>query len=66
MVTMIHCETPSGTLNPLGAIGQLCQKHGIQILLFVLTPQVPCSMSILLRVYLELKWMYQVATLILD
>lgn len=28
MVTMIHCETPSGTLNPLGAIGQLCQKHG--------------------------------------
>ena len=23
LVTMVHCETPSGTLNPVGAVGQL-------------------------------------------
>ncbi|NHJ40343.1 MAG: alanine--glyoxylate aminotransferase family protein [Asgard group archaeon] len=25
-ITVIHCETPSGTLNPLKDIGKLCQK----------------------------------------
>jgi len=25
-ITVIHCETPSGTLNPLGEIGKICKK----------------------------------------
>lgn len=25
-ITVIHCETPSGTLNPLKEIGRICQK----------------------------------------
>jgi aspartate aminotransferase-like enzyme len=31
MVTMIHCETPSGTLNPVGEVGQLVAKHGVPL-----------------------------------
>jgi aspartate aminotransferase-like enzyme len=26
LVTMVHCETPSGTLNPLGEIGKICHE----------------------------------------
>lgn len=26
LVTAVHCETPSGTLNPLEALGQICQE----------------------------------------
>jgi len=29
MLTMIHCETPCGTLNSLKEIGELCNKYGI-------------------------------------
>ncbi len=28
MVTAVHCETPSGTLNPVAEIGQLIARHG--------------------------------------
>ena len=31
MVTMIHCETPSGTLNPVGAVGELVAEHGVPL-----------------------------------
>ncbi|MHB1006858.1 MAG: pyridoxal-phosphate-dependent aminotransferase family protein [Chloroflexota bacterium] len=31
MVTMVHCETPSGTLNPVGAVGDLVAKHGVPL-----------------------------------
>lgn len=34
MITVVHCETPSGTLNPLGEIGRL--KHDLKVpLLYV-------------------------------
>ena len=34
MITVVHCETPSGTLNPLAALGNL--KHGYDVpLLYV-------------------------------
>lgn len=26
LVTAVHCETPSGTLNPLGEIGEICRE----------------------------------------
>lgn len=26
LVTMVHCETPSGTLNPLGDVGAVCRE----------------------------------------
>src|SRR4029078_12345375 len=29
----VHCETPSGILNPVGAIGALARKHGKHFLL---------------------------------
>jgi len=32
MITVVHCETPSGTLNPLEKLGQLKQKHHIPLL----------------------------------
>lgn len=32
MITAIHCETPSGTLNPIAGLGQLKQKHGVPLL----------------------------------
>lgn len=32
MITAIHCETPSGTLNPLAELGRLKQKHGVPLL----------------------------------
>jgi aspartate aminotransferase-like enzyme len=31
MVTAIHCETPSGTLNPVAAIGELVKKHEVPL-----------------------------------
>lgn len=31
MVTVVHCETPSGTLNPVGAIGGLVAAHGVPL-----------------------------------
>ncbi len=32
MITAVHCETPSGTLNPIAELGALKQKHGIPLL----------------------------------
>jgi aspartate aminotransferase-like enzyme len=32
MITVVHCETPSGTLNPVEKIGDLKQKHGVPLL----------------------------------
>jgi aspartate aminotransferase-like enzyme len=31
MVTMVHCETPSGTLNPVAQIGELIRMHGVPL-----------------------------------
>lgn len=31
MITAVHCETPSGTLNPLAQLGQLKQRHGVPL-----------------------------------
>ncbi len=32
MITAVHCETPSGTLNPLEALGQLKKKYNVPLL----------------------------------
>lgn len=32
MITAIHCETPSGTLNPIEMLGKLKEKHGVPLL----------------------------------
>jgi aspartate aminotransferase-like enzyme len=32
MITAIHCETPSGTLNPIAELGQLKEKHDVPLL----------------------------------
>jgi aspartate aminotransferase-like enzyme len=32
MITAVHCETPSGTLNPIAEIGQLKEKYGVPLL----------------------------------
>jgi aspartate aminotransferase-like enzyme len=32
MITAVHCETPSGTLNPLAELGRLKEKHGVPLL----------------------------------
>ncbi|MEW6650042.1 MAG: aminotransferase class V-fold PLP-dependent enzyme [Chloroflexota bacterium] len=32
MITAVHCETPSGTLNPLEELGRLKVKHGVPLL----------------------------------
>ena len=32
MVTVVHCETPSGTLNPLAKLGELKVKHNVPLL----------------------------------
>jgi len=32
MITAVHCETPSGTLNPLAELGELKRKHSIPLL----------------------------------
>jgi aspartate aminotransferase-like enzyme len=31
MVTAVHCETPSGTLNPVAAIGELVKTHDVPL-----------------------------------
>jgi aspartate aminotransferase-like enzyme len=31
MVTAVHCETPCGTLNPVGAVGELVRKHSVPL-----------------------------------
>jgi len=31
MVTMVHCETPSGTLNPVATVGAFIQKYDIPL-----------------------------------
>jgi len=31
MITAVHCETPSGTLNPLEELGKLKHSHGIPL-----------------------------------
>jgi aspartate aminotransferase-like enzyme len=31
MVTMVHCETPSGTLNPVGAVGALVARYDVPL-----------------------------------
>lgn len=32
MITVVHCETPSGTLNPLAEVGKLKTKHNVPLL----------------------------------
>jgi aspartate aminotransferase-like enzyme len=32
MITAVHCETPSGTLNPLEKLGELKQRHAVPLL----------------------------------
>ena len=32
MITAVHCETPSGTLNPIEQLGALKKKHGVPLL----------------------------------
>ena len=32
MITVVHCETPSGTLNPIAELGQLKKQHKIPLL----------------------------------
>lgn len=32
MITAVHCETPSGTLNPIQELGQLKEKYGVPLL----------------------------------
>ncbi len=32
MITVVHCETPSGTLNPLGELGALKKKYAVPLL----------------------------------
>ena len=32
MITAVHCETPSGTLNPLAEVGRLKEKYGVPLL----------------------------------
>lgn len=32
MITVVHCETPSGTLNPIDGLGRLKQEMGIPLL----------------------------------
>ncbi len=32
MITMVHCETPSGTLNPVAELGRLKQRHKVPLL----------------------------------
>lgn len=31
MITAVHCETPSGTLNPLEGLGKLKEKYGVPL-----------------------------------
>jgi len=31
MVTLVHCETPSGTLNPVAVIGDLIEKYDVPL-----------------------------------
>lgn len=31
MVTCVHCETPSGTLNPVEEVGELVRRHGVPL-----------------------------------
>ena len=32
MITVVHCETPSGTLNPVAQLGALKKKHSVPLL----------------------------------
>ena len=32
MITAVHCETPSGTLNPLAALGEMKKRLGVPLL----------------------------------
>lgn len=32
MITVVHCETPSGTLNPLAALGEIKRRHRVPLL----------------------------------
>lgn len=32
MITAVHCETPSGTLNPLAELGRLKREHSVPLL----------------------------------
>jgi len=32
MITVVHCETPSGTLNPIAGIGELKRKYHVPLL----------------------------------
>jgi aspartate aminotransferase-like enzyme len=32
MITVVHCETPSGTLNPLEELGRLKRKHAVPLI----------------------------------
>jgi aspartate aminotransferase-like enzyme len=32
VITVVHCETPSGTLNPLEELGRLKKKHGVPLI----------------------------------
>lgn len=43
IITVVHCETPSGTLNPLTELGQLKKKYGVPLLLVDAVASIACT-----------------------
>lgn len=43
IITVVHCETPSGTLNPLDGVGYLKKKYSCQLLIVDVVSSVACT-----------------------
>ncbi len=43
MITAVHCETPSGTLNPLKALGELKKKYQVPLFVVDAVASVGCT-----------------------
>jgi len=43
VITIVHCETPSGTLNPISEVGQLKKKYNVPIMIVDAVASVACT-----------------------
>ncbi len=43
VITVVHCETPSGTLNPLVELGRLKKKYAVPILIVDAVASIACT-----------------------
>lgn len=43
VITVVHCETPSGTLNPITGLGQIKKKYNVPVMIVDAVASIACT-----------------------